>query len=178
MDPFQTPVRKSRFVPRNHRISKSEFINLLTSLDFDEVTVPEEFADSQNEADFQPFVESLVISLGQTIIRNSPPKSTPGKLLTELKTTEKGEKDILPTAYHESIDAESFGTPETPSLKDSLHKENRSQIIRTFLNHNPQIRNQSINLPDDPVEQDRLLQFMSAVNDGLTHMAGIVPFLS
>lgn len=108
----RTPINKPRFVQKHYRVSKSQLINFITSVDFNVVTIPKEFAISPDETDFQPLVDP---ALGQMIIHSSPPKSTPRKLLVQLKMVEKVEKKISTSTLGESLDEDSFVYPGTPA---------------------------------------------------------------
>src|SRR5436305_3660248 len=87
---------------------------------------------------------SLMTSLGQMIIHNSPPKSTPRKLLAPVKTVEKAMKEISPGVFGESFDADPFGLPETPNPDFSLRNDNENESVRRFLQKNPHVPKESI----------------------------------
>ena len=176
MDLPQTLVPKQRFVPRNYRVSKSELIDFITSIEFDDITIPGEFAHSLDEANFQPLIESLMTALGEMIIHNSPPKLTHQKLLARLKTVHKLEKETPIKTFNESIDEDLFGSPGTPIPSASLsHDNHEHEIVRRFLQKNPFIPKESVILPDDPVERDRRLHFMDTVTIASKNTSGTVP---
>ena len=83
MDPFATPVRRSTKAGHSSPriLKKQQLLNLIQSIDFDHVLISDEHSASNNENDIAIFFIEICSALSRELIKQSPPKSTPRKLL-------------------------------------------------------------------------------------------------
>ena len=83
MDPFTTPVRRSTSTGHSSPriLKKQQLLNLIQSIDFDHVLISDEYSASNNEDDIAIFFTEVCSALSRVLIKQSPPKSTPRKLL-------------------------------------------------------------------------------------------------
>ena len=83
MDPFATPVRRSTKASHSSTriLKKQQLLNLIQSIDFDHVLISDEYSASNNEDDIAVFFTEVCSALSRVLIKQSPPKSTPRKLL-------------------------------------------------------------------------------------------------
>src|SRR5438045_2099641 len=82
MDPFTTFRRSTS---ADHSLSwilkKQQLLNLIHSIDFDHILISDEHSASNNENDIAIFFIEICSALSRKLIKQSPPKSTPRKLL-------------------------------------------------------------------------------------------------
>jgi hypothetical protein len=83
MDPFATPVRRSRSAGHSspRMLKKQQLLSLIQSIDFDHLLISDEYSASNNEGDIAIFFTEVCSALSKVLIKQSPPKSTPRKLL-------------------------------------------------------------------------------------------------
>ena len=182
MDPFRTPIRGTSSLTDTYSVlSKTELLAFIQSIDFIDISVPVRFAASQDERDFEPFVTSLCANLAKTIIRKSPPKSSPSKFLSRLSPVELDTRtkavshgnpfDISPPRTSQqsadtiedsipfAVISSSLKTVDTPASKASDEED----IINRFLSVQPRISRDSIILPEDPTERSKRLILMKQI---------------
>ena len=82
MDPFLTPrPRRRHFHPKIKDFSKADVLNIISSFDFTSISVPFEEAALSDEITTSEFLASFFSSLSETVIKNSPPKISPKKII-------------------------------------------------------------------------------------------------
>ena len=147
MDLYTTPVRNfspHQFFPSTtHRsVSKQYILDLINSLDFSELLLPPCFFNSENEDDTPAFMEVIGQALTSAMVKKSPPKISPKKLL-QLSTSRAPNELDTPT--------------KMPKKHQSQEEEEQEQeeVIQSFLNTQPWLTRESIDVFDDDPQAKR-----------------------
>jgi hypothetical protein len=100
VDPFSTPIRATPFraTPPDTKSSimtKSQVIELIDSIEFTYVPVPSDYVNSDQAIDLEKFLKEMCLSLSGILLKNSPPKTSPKKLLNRIGSSSRD--DDTPT---------------------------------------------------------------------------------
>ena len=130
MDPFATPVRRSTNAGHSSSriLKKKQLLNLIQSIDFDDVHISDEYSASNNEDDIAVFFTEVCSALSRVLIKQSPPKSTPRKLL---------ERNIDPSFETREIESP-LKSKSTYSAKPITGKSTKSIVKLYSSSHDSQ----------------------------------------
>ena len=100
MDIYTTPIRN--FSPHQSyestspsSISKQYVLDLIDSLDFNELVLPPHFFNSENEDDTPSLMEVIGHVLTDVMVKKSPPRMSPKRLLQSSTSQASNELDTL-----------------------------------------------------------------------------------
>ena len=197
MDPFTTPIRRIKNTGDLSKriLKKQQLLNLISSIDFDHVSISVEYSTSNDENDIEVFFNEICSALSRALIKQSPPKSTPRKLLkrnvdlssfetrdidsplkskstyTAKSTTGRATKTSI-KVYTSSDDTQNIATTSTDpeSTPFNLPPIDEDTILEQMCQVQPWNTVEGLKeaLPHDPVERDYRLRMY----------ADIIPYLS
>jgi hypothetical protein len=197
MDHFATPIRhiKSTGDLSKRIIKKQQLLNLISSIDFDHVAISVVYSTSNDENDIEVFFNEICSALSRVLIKQSPPKSTPRKLLKRnVDLSSSGTRDIdSPLKSKSTYIAKSTTDRATKTAIKGYTSNDDTQNIATT-STNP--KSTPFNLP--PIDEDIIIEQMCQVQpwntveglkEGLPHdpverdyrlrlYADIIPYLS
>jgi hypothetical protein len=81
MDPFTAPIKRSTLHEGRHIFSEAEVIEFIDSFDFPDIEITSEVATLGDEINSEPFVKSFFEASASVIVKRSPPKMSPKKLI-------------------------------------------------------------------------------------------------
>src|SRR5436190_22542804 len=88
MDPFTTPIKRSTLHEGRHVFTKAEVMDFIDSFDFPDIEITSEVGMSGDEVKSEPFVKSFFEALAAVILKRSPPKMSPKKLIEKMHEIE------------------------------------------------------------------------------------------
>ena len=134
MDPFITlPLRRYR-VPNEgmKRFHKQEVIYFVESMSFEFIQIPIEMTTSADQDLTVAFIQAFCDALADSLVKASPPKSSPEKLVERIKSPQMDTLMKIPTK------------PDQPKLVESRNLEEKLALFPSLYGANPTGRKTSM----------------------------------
>jgi hypothetical protein len=115
MDPFMTSSPRKYRIPKNgmKHFYKQEIIYFIESMSFEYIQVPIDMTTSTDEDLTVAFIQAFCDALADSLVKASPSKSTPKKLVEQIKSSQ---MDTPTAPQMDTPTAPQLDTPTTPQM--------------------------------------------------------------